>query len=284
MPPARCQCCDETGYRRLRHRGLAPKGVMPSASRKSHRRQELEFSIPCLPRARRPVTDMSASVEVRTPFGEPTTNFQSRHACRTHGAHSILRLPELVSAVSATLLITISPLRRSCRGNTNDLCLSLMAERFDGFLTIRIPRYHESHEHSIRRRITLRPAAFELNAGCRTGVDLLRPCCPKIASGDGIITLSRFHRHPPCSRLPWNCMGLIGGSNRTQIDAIAPWHSKHLGSLSPRRVSIGHDGAALSSSTDRTRRACPKGSTLKDEPDLACQSIRTAGRPTEEER
>jgi hypothetical protein len=79
--------------------------------------------------------------------------------------------------------------------------------------------------------------------------------------------------------LPWNCIGLIGGSNYgRKFDAIVPWRCKHFGSLRPRRVSIGHDGAALSSSTDRTRRACPKGSTLKDAPDLACQSIRIAGR------
>jgi hypothetical protein len=67
-----------------------------------------------------------------------------------------------------------------------------MAERFDGFLTIRIPHYHEPHEHSIRRRITLRPRLLSVDR--RTGVDLLRPCCMKIALGDEIITLSRFNR------------------------------------------------------------------------------------------
>src|SRR4030088_98008 len=78
MPLARCRCCDETNYRRLPHRGLAPKGATPWASDKNRRRQEGEFSIIFLPQSRCPLSEMSA---LRwTPSVGPPTKFQSLHA------------------------------------------------------------------------------------------------------------------------------------------------------------------------------------------------------------
>src|ERR1700730_7881354 len=77
MPLARCRCCDETNYRRLPHRGLAPRGAMPWASHKNRRRQEGEFSIIFLPRSRCPMSEMSAEVD---PSVGPPTKFHSPHA------------------------------------------------------------------------------------------------------------------------------------------------------------------------------------------------------------
>jgi hypothetical protein len=47
---------------------------------------------------------------------------------------------------------------------------------------------------NIRSAVGSRCAPRLLSAYRRTGVDLLRPCCLKIALGDEIITLSRFNR------------------------------------------------------------------------------------------
>jgi hypothetical protein len=77
MPLARCRCCDETNYRRLPHRGLAPKGAMPWASHKTRRRQEGEFSIIFLPLSRCPMSEMSAEVN---PIGRTTYKVHSPHA------------------------------------------------------------------------------------------------------------------------------------------------------------------------------------------------------------
>src|ERR1700692_2031103 len=77
MPLARCRCCDETNYRRLPHRGLAPKGAMPWASHKNRRRQEGESSIIFLPQLRCPCP---RSVLRWTPSEGPPTKFHSPQA------------------------------------------------------------------------------------------------------------------------------------------------------------------------------------------------------------
>src|ERR1700731_558208 len=77
MSPARCRCCDETNYRRLPLRGLAPKGAMPWASRKNRRRQEGEFSLIFLLQSCRPMSEMSAEVD---PSAGPPTKLTSPHA------------------------------------------------------------------------------------------------------------------------------------------------------------------------------------------------------------
>src|ERR1700682_4219820 len=97
MPLARCRCCDETNYRRLPHRDLAPKGATPWASHKNRRRQEGEFSIIFLSQSRCPMSEMSAKVD---PIGRTTYKvlFPTR-PCRPHWAPSILGCPRIEGAL-----------------------------------------------------------------------------------------------------------------------------------------------------------------------------------------